>query len=497
MKFTILAATLAVGCCIESLSQAEPPVEARLVGVAKIWDQAPHNAFTDLVRWHDKWYCAFREGKGHAGDLGKLRILVSDDGKSWESAALLGLEDYDLRDAAISVAPDGRLHVVGGVQQTTDDQRATGTCVSFSSNGKNFTEPEIVLPLGRWLWRVTWHEGTAYGVSYATPDGKPYSSLLSSSNGRDFEKLVPELLGEGGWPTEARVRFAPDGTAYCLHRRDGKDNTAYLGTAAPPYKEWSWKDLGIRFGGPNFIRTPQGHWIGCGRLYDGRQRTAITYLDVEKGTMTPLLDLPSGGDTSYPGMVWYDGQLWVSYYASHEGKTSIYLAQIAIAERDSAAGQATPAAVDIGSRRELFVDDALIADRENVTLQLHRPIDMGSVLEFDLPWEGAFCGYATVIYEPRDDQQHSGTYRLYYRGLPEAGRDGSAREVTCYAQSEDGITWRKPKLELFPADGESHTNIILAGQDPANHNFSPFLDGNPDADPQARYKAVGGTARVA
>ena len=44
--------------------------------------------------------------------------------------------------------------------------------------------------------------------------------------------------------------------------------------------------------------------------------------------MTPLLRLPSGGDTSYPGMVWHENTLWVSYYASHEGKAAIYLATL-------------------------------------------------------------------------------------------------------------------------------------------------------------------------
>ena len=42
----------------------------------------------------------------------------------------------------------------------------------------------------------------------------------------------------------------------------------------------------------------------------------------------PVLKLPSGGDTSYPGMVWHQGLLWISYYSSHEGKTNIYLAKI-------------------------------------------------------------------------------------------------------------------------------------------------------------------------
>jgi len=43
--------------------------------------------------------------------------------------------------------------------------------------------------------------------------------------------------------------------------------------------------------------------------------------------MIELLRLPSGGDTSYPGLVWHGGLLWVSYYSSHEGRASIYLAR--------------------------------------------------------------------------------------------------------------------------------------------------------------------------
>ena len=45
---------------------------------------------------------------------------------------------------------------------------------------------------------------------------------------------------------------------------------------------------------------------------------------------SPALRLPSGGDNSYPGFVWYKDRLWTSYYSSHEGKTSVYLAKIAL-----------------------------------------------------------------------------------------------------------------------------------------------------------------------
>jgi hypothetical protein len=44
-----------------------------------------------------------------------------------------------------------------------------------------------------------------------------------------------------------------------------------------------------------------------------------------------LPKLPSGGDTSYAGLVWHDGVLWVSYYSSHEGKSAVYLAKVNVA----------------------------------------------------------------------------------------------------------------------------------------------------------------------
>lgn len=318
---------LAAGIQAGLTAKADDP-QPELVQVTKIWDQAPHNAFTDLVRWRDRFYCAFREGQGHAGDRGKLRVLESATGEDWKSVALLELPEHDLRDAALSVTPDDQLMVLGGAQRTVDGQRRTGTFVSFSKDGQTFSDPEIVIPEGRWLWRVTWNQGTAYGVAYGTPDQPSSSALHRTRDGRKYETVTDQHLNAGGWPTEARVRFDDQGTAYCLHRRDGQPNTAYLGVAESPYKEWTWKDLGVRVGGPNFIQLPDGRWIGAGRLYDGRVRTSLFAIDIEQGKLTPLLDLPSGGDTSYPGLVWHDGQLWVSYYSSHTGRTSIFLAQV-------------------------------------------------------------------------------------------------------------------------------------------------------------------------
>ena len=143
---------------------------------------------------------------------------------------------------------------------------------------------------------------------------------------------------------------------------------------------------------------------------------------------------------------------------------------------------AAGAPLDIGSRRELFVDRHLIERLDNTRLKLHEPRDEGEVLRYDRPWEGPFCGYATVI---RDGD----AFRLYYRGKM-SGRDGDG-EVTCCAESKDGLHWNKPKLGLHEAAGSKENNIVLTAPG-VTHNFSPFLDTRPGVPKTERFKALGG-----
>jgi len=145
------------------------------------------------------------------------------------------------------------------------------------------------------------------------------------------------------------------------------------------------------------------------------------------------------------------------------------------------------APVEIGARRELFVDGHLIDQMTNARLVLARPHDEGEVLKFDKPWEGLFCGYCTVLHDGEK-------YRVYYRGMHAAGADGSADECTCYAESNDGIHWTKPNLGLFEMNGTRDNNVVLTQAAPVTHNFSPFLDTRPDVSPTEKYKALGGTS---
>jgi hypothetical protein len=334
--------TLALPAVGQAVESPPAPVAAEVVEVRKIWDLAPHNAFTDLVRYKDDWYCAFREGRGHVSEDGKIRVIRSADGEKWGSAALVDSAGYDLRDAGISEMPDGRLMLLGGATVVGPPRGGTGTFVSFSADGQQWTPPRIVLEPGRWLWKTTWHDGKAYGVAYSTAGHGP-CALMASDDGIEFREHVGKLLDDG-WPTEARVRFDESGNAYCLQRRDKSPNSAMLGRAKAPYDQWRWSDLGVYLGGPNFVRTPGGEWIAVGRLLDGGARTSIVWLDAERGALTELARLPSGGDTSYPGLVWHENVLWVSYYSSHEARTSIYLAKVKIVPQGAARSAGGPAA---------------------------------------------------------------------------------------------------------------------------------------------------------
>ena len=146
--------------------------------------------------------------------------------------------------------------------------------------------------------------------------------------------------------------------------------------------------------------------------------------------------------------------------------------------------------VNMGSRRELFVDDFWVeAWRGGARQALHHPQPREIVLTHDRPWEGNTSGYHTFF---RDGER----VRAYYRGSQANERIGGKRtgsQVVCTAESDDGISWRKPALGLFQFKGSGINNITHSGI--GTHNFAPFKDTHPDCPPDQQYKALGGSKR--
>jgi hypothetical protein len=144
---------------------------------------------------------------------------------------------------------------------------------------------------------------------------------------------------------------------------------------------------------------------------------------------------------------------------------------------------------NIGTRRELFVESGLVEKLSGqATTRLHHPTRREIVFVHDASWEGTGSGYHTIF-------QDGDRYRLYYRGWHldvSKGKLSTNRHKPfyCYAESLDGIHWKRPDLGIVEFEGSKKNNIILQGL--GAHNFTPFKDENPNTPKTQRYKGLGG-----
>jgi hypothetical protein len=339
-----LASVTLLICLFTTFSvESQPAAENQLkvkgeITVTKIWDKGPHNAFTDIIHYNGELYITFREAGAHvpkqSRDDGKIRVLRSPDGDEWESFALLELEGYDLRDPKLSITPQGKLMLLfgGSVYQEGKLIRKLNHFSLLDETTSTFSTPEPIKYSPEidsdhnWLWTITWHNNLAYGVIYRS--GEVF--LVKSEDGLSYSLITQFDIDH--FPNEAKVEFLPDDEMMIVMRRDGQklkpqERIGLLGKSMPPYSDWKWTDMNIRLGGPHVIQLPNGQWLLGTRAFDNGVSTSL-FLMNENGNTEKLVDLPSGGDTSYPGMVICNNKLWVSYYSSHEGKANIYIAQI-------------------------------------------------------------------------------------------------------------------------------------------------------------------------
>jgi hypothetical protein len=308
-----------------ALAASEQP---QILEVNRIWGQQKHNAFTDLLRFRERWYCVCREGSAHVSKDGWIRVLTSADGTVWQSASSVWSPDADLRDPKLCVRHDGRLMLTAAAAFHEGSPVRHRTWAWYSLDGREWGQPRDIGDANIWLWRVAWHRGVAYSVGYSTVEPR-FTRLYASRDGVNFQTHVENLF-DRDYPNESSILFLPDESALCLLRRDAGTMSAQLGRSRPPYKGWQWQDLKIRIGGPNMIQLPDDRIVAAGRFYEGGAHMALAWLDLAENTMTEFLRLPSGGDCSYPGLALHHGILWISYYSSHEGKASIYLAKVRI-----------------------------------------------------------------------------------------------------------------------------------------------------------------------
>ena len=144
------------------------------------------------------------------------------------------------------------------------------------------------------------------------------------------------------------------------------------------------------------------------------------------------------------------------------------------------------APLDVGDRRQVFIDGCLMDKSEDIELVVHNPHRTGQiVLKCDRPWEERLGQYHCVL-------KDGDTYHMWYTFYGRADKDAPVVRSIAYARSRDGIIWEKPDLGLVEVYGTRKNNIVLghgfAGIKGATHGCMVFLD--PKAPAEQRFRLV-------
>ena len=120
--------------------------------------------------------------------------------------------------------------------------------------------------------------------------------------------------------------------------------------------------------------------------------------------------------------------------------------------------------LSISGEKQVFVDDLIIESVEHIRRTWHQPVRApeNPIIFKDKPWEHityfTFNG-SQVLRDPKD-----GLFKCVYTHWAKAAqgsRGGGSQGGLLYAESEDGIHWRKPTFDMHKFEG-GNTNMVVA-----------------------------------
>lgn len=310
----------------------------KLFDLKRISKPAAHSAFTDLIEnpfdeSRKTLLCCYRQATNHISADGLLVVLTVDK-KNFRVLARIRIQEHDadLRDPKFSF--DGKRLILSTYAKTYLDN---GKMVSkmrtyFSTTGLSWSGSNNYGKSGWWLWNHNWLGSEAYGFAYNRPSNK--LSLYKGDPTRTMQLHKDDVFNldkQGkGYPNESTILFDSEGNASVFLRRDADSFSAQFGTSKAPYTKWTWHDLGVYIGGPAAVELSANMFIVAGRHVDWVTRkfsTKIWLFNSQSKELKELHTLPSGGDTSYPGLVVEGDHLYISYYSCHvDDQARVYIA---------------------------------------------------------------------------------------------------------------------------------------------------------------------------
>lgn len=301
----------------------------RLVTVTR---DGMHNAFTDLIYWQGMYVVSYRKGAGHVSTDGQAIVAISSDRQRFTEVGRVKING-DTRDPKLVPMLDGRLAMIAPSWTEGVAARKLQQFICFSDDACQWTQPQAICDPDQWLWRVREHEGRYYGLQYGAMPG---CTLQRGEPGRLHQLMISDDLLK--WehvarigptdrmPGESDIAFQDDGEAWVVVRANAGSGNAMFASAPPPYTNWEVSDLSGRINAPVILQHQGRHYVaGRARLSDmqmsdysqpGPTTTGVWLL--ERGKVTPVLNLPSAGDCSYCGLIEDpDGRVCISYYSQH------------------------------------------------------------------------------------------------------------------------------------------------------------------------------------
>ena len=349
-RITILLLTLWTGITITAFGQNPTLPQMEVENVRRAFHNGEHNAFTDLIRWKDKFWLTFRScPDGHSVySTARIIVLNSDDARTWQKVHTFSVPMRDTRDPHFLAFKDQLFVYTGtwysGEGKLPRDQYDINKHLGFgvkTADGSRWSEPfQLEGTYGHYIWRAATHDGKAYLCARrkrgyteselgagATPIME--SAMLESDDGINwhFHSLFQTTKGN-----ETAFLFRKNGNLLAISRRQRRD-PALLIQSSSPYLKMDRTDLTKHVGGPMLARWGNDFIVGGRRFTEDGPRTTLYWL--REGKLHEAASLPSGGDNSYPGFVELDdGTGLISWYSSHEkdanGNTecAIYLANL-------------------------------------------------------------------------------------------------------------------------------------------------------------------------
>jgi len=305
-----------------------------LLKVEKIFSNGLHNAFTDIAFWKGYYYLAFRTGTAHSSPDGRITVIRSRNLEEWEHAATLDVPGYDARDPKL-LPLEKQLILLTPCRRTNTER---DNHLFYTKDGENWVGPKLCGP-GCVVWRRHKCGDKIYLCAYkVTPDWSEGFEvhLMESEDGLNWNYISTVTRGRRANETEL-LKIGGEFIAFI--RTESEPRTMLVCTSSDK-RSWNCRDTGRIIQGP-LAFTVGGEIYIAGRYYPGdvfdpwKQKVGIFAFDRESLSFKHVLDLPNGGDSSYPGIVSIGGDRYaMSYYSSHEqpeekkkGKVSdIYLA---------------------------------------------------------------------------------------------------------------------------------------------------------------------------